>query len=191
VRPASWDARRLARRLACRVTCTPTGAPPSTPNVSRRSAHPRWGVSEAKRQSPDAAMRARKRDALFDIVKVVFGRTVYSAPSSPRKRGPMITGRWLWVPALRPRARASAGTTAIKSVRSSRRKTRDTRKTRTGISRTATPKTVPRYRRPLFSIDRNNEVPEEEAPLHANARHPALAEHYLCASLSPARAMPT
>jgi hypothetical protein len=23
-------------------------------------------------------------------------------PSSPRKRGPMITGRWLWVPALRP-----------------------------------------------------------------------------------------
>jgi hypothetical protein len=36
------------------------------PNVSRRSAHPSWGVSEAKRQSPDAAMRARERDALFD-----------------------------------------------------------------------------------------------------------------------------
>jgi hypothetical protein len=39
------------------------------PNVSRRSAHPSWGVSEAKRQSPDAAMRARERVALFDIVK--------------------------------------------------------------------------------------------------------------------------
>ncbi len=40
-RPASWDARRLARRLACRVT----------------SAHPSTGVSEAKRQSPDAKTR--------------------------------------------------------------------------------------------------------------------------------------
>jgi hypothetical protein len=40
------------------------------PNVSRRSAHPSTGVSEAKRQSPDAAMRARERDGLFDIVKI-------------------------------------------------------------------------------------------------------------------------
>jgi hypothetical protein len=39
------------------------------PNVSRRSAHPSTGVSEAKRQSPDAAMRARERDGLFDMVK--------------------------------------------------------------------------------------------------------------------------
>jgi hypothetical protein len=30
---------------------------------------PLVGVSEAKRQSPDAAMRARERDALFDMVK--------------------------------------------------------------------------------------------------------------------------
>src|SRR4030095_4350534 len=32
--------------------------------------------------------------------------------SSPRKRGSMITGRCSWIPALRPLARASAGTTA-------------------------------------------------------------------------------
>jgi hypothetical protein len=68
-RPASWDARRLARRLACRVTCTPHGCSAEHPNVSRRSAHPQRGVSEAKRQSPDAAMRARERDGLFDMVK--------------------------------------------------------------------------------------------------------------------------
>src|SRR5262249_45462228 len=55
-RPASWDARRLARRLACRVMCTPNGcrctrtflgAPPT----------PRFGVSEAKSQTPGAKMR--------------------------------------------------------------------------------------------------------------------------------------
>src|SRR5205807_7372400 len=39
------------------------------PNVSRRSAHPSTGVSEAKRQSPDAEMRARERDGLFEMVK--------------------------------------------------------------------------------------------------------------------------
>jgi hypothetical protein len=43
------------------------------PNVSRRSAHPSIGVSEAKRQSPDAAMRARERDGLFDMVKNAAG----------------------------------------------------------------------------------------------------------------------
>src|SRR5262249_780057 len=55
-RPALWDARRLARRLPCRVMCTPhgcrctrtfLGAPPT----------PRFGVGEAKLQSPDADMR--------------------------------------------------------------------------------------------------------------------------------------
>src|SRR5262249_33323546 len=56
-RPALWDARRLARRLACRVTCTPHGCSAEHPNVSRRSAHPRLGVSEAKLQTPDADMR--------------------------------------------------------------------------------------------------------------------------------------
>jgi hypothetical protein len=30
-------------------------------------------VSEAKRQSPDAAMRARERDGLFDMVKNAAG----------------------------------------------------------------------------------------------------------------------
>jgi hypothetical protein len=57
------------------------------PNVSRRSAHPSMGVSEAKRQSPDADMRARERDALFDIVNIAIGRAVLSlCGSSPRKR---------------------------------------------------------------------------------------------------------
>jgi hypothetical protein len=45
-------------------------------------------------------MRARERDALFDIVKIAIGRAVNSIRSSPRKRGPMITGRCSCVPAL-------------------------------------------------------------------------------------------
>jgi hypothetical protein len=64
---ASWDARRLARRLACRVISaftrvltrygTPHGCSAEHPNVSRRSAHPSFGVSEAKSQTPGAKMR--------------------------------------------------------------------------------------------------------------------------------------
>src|SRR6516165_4387881 len=55
-RPASWDARRLASAWhaaswhAARVLCT-------HPNVSRRSAHPSFGVSEAKSQTPGAKTR--------------------------------------------------------------------------------------------------------------------------------------
>jgi hypothetical protein len=65
-RPASWDARRLARRLTRRVMACPTGVPPSTRTSLGAPPTPQWGVSEAKRQSPDAAMRARERDGLFD-----------------------------------------------------------------------------------------------------------------------------
>jgi hypothetical protein len=54
---------RAAHTRACRRDNdnkkAPVGAPPT----------PQWGVSEAKRQSPDAAMRARERDGLFDIVR--------------------------------------------------------------------------------------------------------------------------
>jgi hypothetical protein len=59
-------------------------------------------VSEAKRQSPDAAMRARERDGLFDIVR--FANDAQSLlPGRLREGGdPMITGRCSWVPALRP-----------------------------------------------------------------------------------------
>jgi hypothetical protein len=71
------------------------------PNVSRRSAHPSTGVSEAKGQSPDAAMRARERVGLFDMVKnAPAGDRPRSGRPRARKRGPMITGRWSWVPAL-------------------------------------------------------------------------------------------
>jgi hypothetical protein len=141
-RPASWDARRLARRLACRVTCTPTGVS-QTPERLSALRPPLNGVSEAKRQSPDAAMRVRERAGLFDIVNVVIGRAAISVRSSPRGaprdgksaftrvydalcvagtplRGPMIpapakagTGRCLWVPALPPLSRRSAGTTLV------------------------------------------------------------------------------
>jgi hypothetical protein len=77
-KPPRWSAGRRAsrvwdaRRLACRVG-THNGCSAEHPNVSRRSAHPSTGVSEAKRQSPDAAMRARERDGLFDIVKNAAG----------------------------------------------------------------------------------------------------------------------
>jgi hypothetical protein len=67
-RPASWDARRLARRLTRRVMACPTGASQAPERLSALRP-PLDGVSEAKRQSPDAAMRARERDGLFDIVR--------------------------------------------------------------------------------------------------------------------------
>jgi hypothetical protein len=70
------------------------------PNVSRRSAHPSIGVSEAKRQSPDAAMRARERVGLFDIVKNAAGDH-YRLPSSRRT---LVTS----LPAARMRAIAAS-----------------------------------------------------------------------------------
>jgi hypothetical protein len=66
-RPASWDARRLARRLTRRVISAFTRVFDASwrvqrvsrkhPNVSRRSAHPSIGVSEAQMQSPGAKAR--------------------------------------------------------------------------------------------------------------------------------------
>src|SRR5262245_62499527 len=74
-RPASWDARRLARRLACRVTCTPNGCLAQHPNVSRRSAHPSFRVSEAKVQTPGAKNAPRERGGVvrcqvFQLVRI-------------------------------------------------------------------------------------------------------------------------
>src|SRR5919198_6127810 len=86
VRPASWDARRLARRLACRAG-THHGCSAEHPNVSRRSAHPSMGVSEAKRQSPDAAMRARERVGLFDMVNICDRTRGYLCAVVPAKAG--------------------------------------------------------------------------------------------------------
>src|SRR5262245_13961268 len=55
-RPALWDARRLARRLACRVMCTPNGCR-CTRTTLGAPPTPRFGVSEAKSQTPDAKTR--------------------------------------------------------------------------------------------------------------------------------------
>jgi hypothetical protein len=81
------------------------------PNVSRRSAHPSTGVSEAKRQSPDAAMRVRERDGLFDIVRFANARAVtpawvVSAKAETHDHQPVFRG-----PGSPPALRASAGTT--------------------------------------------------------------------------------
>src|SRR5262245_12286355 len=54
---ASWDARRLARRLAYRVMIRPTGVPPSTRTFLGAPPTPRFGVSEARMQTPDAKTR--------------------------------------------------------------------------------------------------------------------------------------
>src|SRR5262249_21656786 len=55
-RPALWDARRLARRLACRVMCTPNGCR-CTRTTLGAPPTPRFGVREAKSQTPDAKTR--------------------------------------------------------------------------------------------------------------------------------------
>ena len=52
------------KRLACRDTARPTGAR-WHPNVSRRSAHPSFRVSEAKVQTPGAKMRRGNEEVLF------------------------------------------------------------------------------------------------------------------------------
>ena len=57
------------KRLACRVMCRPNGCSAEHPNVSRRSAHPSVGVSEAKVQAPGAKNAPRERDGLFEIVR--------------------------------------------------------------------------------------------------------------------------
>jgi hypothetical protein len=71
-----WDARRLARRLACRVMCRPHGCSAEHPNVSRRSAHPSFGVSEATMQNPGRPNAPREREWLFDIVRRELPKTV-------------------------------------------------------------------------------------------------------------------
>src|SRR5215831_12858956 len=69
-KPPRWSAERRAsrvmgrkaprKRLACRDTARPTGAR-WHPNVSRRSAHPSFRVSEAKVQAPGAKNAPRER----------------------------------------------------------------------------------------------------------------------------------
>ena len=55
-RPALWDARRLASAWYAALWRAQR-VPRTHPNVSRRSAHPSIGVSEAKSQTPGADMR--------------------------------------------------------------------------------------------------------------------------------------
>src|SRR6516225_11588399 len=50
------------KRLACRVMCTPNGCLAQHPNVSRRSAHPSFRVSEATMHTPGAENASRERD---------------------------------------------------------------------------------------------------------------------------------
>src|SRR5947209_15760110 len=79
-RPASWDARRLARRLAYRVMIRPTGVPLSTRTFLGAPPTPRFGVSEAKLQTPGAKRAAGTREA------VVMAKWDHKRGSSPRKR---------------------------------------------------------------------------------------------------------
>jgi hypothetical protein len=56
------------KRLTCRVMACPTGASHAPERLSALRPPLDW-VSEAKMQNPDAAMRARERDGLFEMVK--------------------------------------------------------------------------------------------------------------------------
>src|SRR5262249_44098594 len=56
-RPASWDARRLASAWRAASCARPTGVPPSTRTSLGAPPTPRFGVSEAKLQTPGADMR--------------------------------------------------------------------------------------------------------------------------------------
>ena len=118
-RPASWDARRLARRLACRVMCTPHGCSAEHPNVSRRSAHPSIGVSEAKLQTPDAKCAAGTRWAVCH--REIGLRRLVQRPVVPAKAGTHDHCQWLWVPALPSLSRGSAGTTTGSVLRTNLR----------------------------------------------------------------------
>src|SRR5437667_8058136 len=98
------------------------------------------GVSEAKRQSPGAAMRARERDGLFDIVRwelrnpaVGIACPGRDAARAQRSGASLIRDR--------QRLRRSIEIPATEPP-----KTRDTRKTRTAIGRTATGNAVSEHR---------------------------------------------
>src|SRR5262245_48424293 len=84
-KPPRWSAERRAsrvmgrkaprKRLACRVMCTPHGCSAEHPNVSRRSAHPSFRVSEAKVQTPGAKNAPRERGGVvrcqvFQLVRI-------------------------------------------------------------------------------------------------------------------------
>src|SRR5215475_9453089 len=79
------------------------------PECGARSATPRFGVGEAKSQTPGRKHAPRERGRLF-----VMTRWDHKRRSSPRKRGPMITaGGYGSRLSLR-----SAGTTIAWSARS-------------------------------------------------------------------------
>src|SRR5215831_17049765 len=56
-RPASWDARRLASAWRAALCARLTGVPPSTRTSLGAPPTSRFGMSEAKRQTPGADMR--------------------------------------------------------------------------------------------------------------------------------------
>jgi hypothetical protein len=87
------------KRLACRVMARPTGASHAPERLSALRPPLDWG-ERSKSCKPGRKNVPRERDGLFDMVNIAIGRAAISVRSSPRKRGPMITGRCSWVPAL-------------------------------------------------------------------------------------------
>src|SRR5258706_10692543 len=87
--------------------------------------HPSIGGTRSDKTKPGRKKRAAgTRTAVWngEIMRCVQSQLLYR--SSPRRRGPMITGRWSWVPALRPLGgrrpgRQSLGSRAVKRTKES------------------------------------------------------------------------
>jgi hypothetical protein len=96
-----------------------TGVPPSTRTFLGAPPTPRFGVSEAKLQTPGAKRAAGTREA------VVMAKWDHKRGSSPRKRT-HDNRRWLWVPALAALGRDDGGLARAKhqpaAVRNRRRR---------------------------------------------------------------------
>jgi hypothetical protein len=98
-RPASWDARRLASAWRAALRARPRVFRRAPERLSALRPPLNGGVSEAKRQSPDAEMRARERDGLFDMVRFAMharprlpGRPREGHPATLASRGPRCGG---------------------------------------------------------------------------------------------------
>src|SRR5262249_8749433 len=122
---ASWDARRLARRLACRVISAFTRVfdarwqaqrVPLHPNVSRRSAHPSFGVSEAKMQDPDANA-PRERGGVCVCVLEIVRPGMEDSESAEKQENTGIGPASAWRDKLRTRPTPSRVPDAVQRER--------------------------------------------------------------------------
>jgi hypothetical protein len=85
------------KRLTCRVMARPTGALAPHPNVSRRSAHPSFGLAKQRCKNPGAKTRRGNEEVLCDANAFSLS---FRGAGEAREPGIHTHCLWLWIPAL-------------------------------------------------------------------------------------------